>query len=45
MILLLTFRVSDAMDRATALVVTLRHNDEDLLVSQAKAFIANTLVT
>lgn len=35
----------ECMDKAAALIVTLKHNDEDLLVSQAKAFIESTLVT
>ncbi|KAI6005919.1 hypothetical protein EDD15DRAFT_2384583 [Pisolithus albus] len=33
----------ECMDKAAALIVTLKHNDEDVLVSQAKAFIESTL--
>ncbi|KAI6166988.1 hypothetical protein EDD17DRAFT_1752337 [Pisolithus thermaeus] len=35
----------ESMDKAAALVVALKHNNEDALVSQAKAFIESTLVT
>ncbi|KAI6109011.1 hypothetical protein EV401DRAFT_1870641 [Pisolithus croceorrhizus] len=33
----------ESMDKAAALVVALKHNNEDALVSQAKAFIESTL--
>ncbi|KAG1715706.1 hypothetical protein ID866_1469 [Astraeus odoratus] len=35
----------DSMDKATALIVSLRHNKDDFLVSQATSFIEYTLVT
>ncbi|KAF8844936.1 hypothetical protein BDN67DRAFT_942465 [Paxillus ammoniavirescens] len=37
--------VVDSIEKAVALVVSLNHNSEDILVGQAKGFIENTLVT
>ncbi|KIL00116.1 hypothetical protein PAXRUDRAFT_821994 [Paxillus rubicundulus Ve08.2h10] len=37
--------VVDSIEKAVALVVSLKHNSEDILVGQAKGFIENTLVT
>jgi hypothetical protein len=36
---------SDSIEKAVALIVSLKHNSEDILVGQAKGFIENTLVT
>ncbi|KAI6022693.1 hypothetical protein EDC04DRAFT_3067434 [Pisolithus marmoratus] len=35
----------ESMDKAAALIVALKHNNEDALVAQAKAFVESTLVT
>ncbi|KAF9246494.1 hypothetical protein BU15DRAFT_40292 [Melanogaster broomeanus] len=37
--------VVDSIEKAVALIVSLKHNNEDILVGQAKGFIENTLVT
>ncbi|KAG1756739.1 uncharacterized protein EDB91DRAFT_1332497 [Suillus paluster] len=37
--------VTESVERAVALVALLKHNAEDMLVTQAKSFIENTLVT
>ncbi|KAG0707722.1 hypothetical protein DFH29DRAFT_594927 [Suillus ampliporus] len=37
--------VTESIERAVALVALLKHNAEDILVTQAKSFIENTLVT
>ncbi|KIJ69367.1 hypothetical protein HYDPIDRAFT_36436 [Hydnomerulius pinastri MD-312] len=37
--------VVDSIEKAVALIVSLKHNSEDVLVGQAKGFIENTLVT
>ncbi|KAG1878063.1 hypothetical protein DFJ58DRAFT_648717 [Suillus subalutaceus] len=37
--------VTESIERAIALVTLLKHNTEDMLVTQAKSFIENTLVT
>ncbi|KAG1827253.1 uncharacterized protein BJ212DRAFT_1256361 [Suillus subaureus] len=37
--------VTESIERAVALIALLKHNTEDMLVTQAKSFIENTLVT